>query len=52
MAEYEFPVTLGRDFAGVVEEAGSGVTRYGVGDEVFRFVLHANPAVHEGSWAD
>lgn len=52
MAEYEFPVTLGRDFAGVVEEAGSGVTRYEVGDEVFGFALHANPAVHEGSWAD
>jgi NADPH2:quinone reductase len=52
MAEYEFPVTLGRDFAGVVEEAGSAVTRYEVGDEVFGFVLHANPAVHDGSWAD
>ena len=52
MAGYEFPVTLGRDFAGVIEEVGSEVTRYDVGDEVFGFVLHANPAVHDGSWAD
>ena len=52
MAEYEFPVTLGRDFAGVVEDVGSGATRYAVGDELFGFVLHANPAVREGSWAE
>ena len=52
MAEYEFPVTLGRDFAGVLEAVGFGVTRYAVGDEVVGFVLHANPEVHGGSWAD
>jgi NADPH:quinone reductase-like Zn-dependent oxidoreductase len=52
MAEHEFPVTLGRDFAGVVEEAGSGVSRYRVGDGVFGFFLHANPTVHDGSWAE
>ena len=45
--EYEFPVILGRDYAGVVEQVGPAVTRYGVGDEVFGFLLHANPAVHE-----
>jgi NADPH:quinone reductase len=52
MAEYEFPVTLGRDFAGVVEDVGSAVTRYKAGDEVYGFVMHANPTVHDGSWAD
>jgi NADPH:quinone reductase len=51
-AEYEFPVTIGRDFAGVVEQLGSGVGSYRVGDEVFGFVLHANPTVHDGSWAE
>jgi NADPH:quinone reductase-like Zn-dependent oxidoreductase len=52
MFEYEFPVVLGRDFAGVVEDAGSGVSRHGAGDAVFGFVLLANPAVHDGSWAE
>lgn len=52
MAEHEFPVILGRDFAGVVEQLGSDVSRYRVGDEVFGFLLHANPTVHDGSWAE
>jgi NADPH2:quinone reductase len=50
--EYEFPVILGRDYAGVVEQVGAEVTRYSVGDEVFGFLMHANPAVHDGSWAE
>jgi NADPH:quinone reductase-like Zn-dependent oxidoreductase len=51
-SEYEFPVTLGRDFAGVVERVGSGVTAYAAGDEVFGYVRAASPNVHRGSWAD
>jgi NADPH:quinone reductase-like Zn-dependent oxidoreductase len=50
--EYEFPVTLGRDYAGVVEQVGADVTRYAAGDEVFGFLVHANPTVHDGSWAE
>jgi hypothetical protein len=50
--EYEFPVILGRDYAGVVEQTGAEVTRYSVGDEVFGFLLHANPTVHDGSWTE
>ena len=34
MVEHEFPVVLGRDYAGVVEQAGSDVTRYAEGEEV------------------
>jgi NADPH:quinone reductase len=50
--EYEFPVIIGRDYAGVVEQVGAEVTRYAEGDQVFGFLLHANPTVHEGSWAE
>jgi NADPH2:quinone reductase len=50
--EYDYPVILGRDYAGVVERAGVAASRYGPGDEVFGFLLHANPTVHAGSWAD
>jgi len=52
MVEHEFPVTLGRDYAGVVEQVGADVTRYAVGDNVYGFLLHANPTVHDGSWAE
>ena len=50
--EHDFPVTLGRDYAGVVEQIGSDVTRYAPGDEVYGFILHANPTVHDGAWAE
>lgn len=52
MVEHELPVVLGRDFAGTVEQVGESAGRHDVGDEVFGWVLHANPTVHEGSWAE
>src|SRR5918995_1147612 len=52
MVEHEFPVVLGRDYAGVVEQAGSDVTRYAEGEEVYGFVPAANPTVHDGTWAE
>jgi NADPH:quinone reductase len=52
MVEHEFPVTLGRDYAGVIEQVGSSITRYAVGDEVYGFLPHASPTVHDGTWAE
>jgi NADPH:quinone reductase len=52
MVEHEFPIVLGRDYAGVVEQVGSGVTRYAAGDEVYGFLPAANPTVHDGTWAE
>ena len=50
--EYDYPVVLGRDYAGIVEQAGSVVSGYSAGDPVFGFVLHANPKAHDGAWAE
>jgi NADPH:quinone reductase-like Zn-dependent oxidoreductase len=47
-----YPVVLGRDYAGVVEHVGAAVSGYQPGDHVFGFVLHANPAVKHGAWAE
>jgi len=52
MVEHDFPVVLGRDFAGVVEHVGSDVTRFAEGDEVYGGVPGADPTVHDGTWAD
>ncbi|MDA0172873.1 hypothetical protein OJ998_27475 [Solirubrobacter taibaiensis] len=41
-AEHVFPVTLGRDFAGVTD----------AGEEVFGFIPPVWPNVHRGAWAE
>ena len=38
MMEHRFPVVVGKDFAGVVDAVGDGVTRFGPGDEVVGIV--------------
>jgi NADPH2:quinone reductase len=48
-AEYRFPVILGRDFSGVVEQVGTGVDSFGAGQEVFGFAPSTDPDVHGGS---
>jgi NADPH:quinone reductase-like Zn-dependent oxidoreductase len=52
MVEHDFPVTLGRDFAGTVEQTGGSVGHHQPGDEVYGFLLHANPTIHDGSWTE
>src|SRR3954463_1984503 len=45
--EYEYPVILGRDYAGVGEQAGAAVSGYRPGDHAYGFLLHANPTARD-----
>ncbi|MDN6730869.1 MAG: NADP-dependent oxidoreductase [Atopostipes suicloacalis] len=45
--QFQFPLILGWDAAGIVTEVGKDVTRFNVGDEVF-----ARPAMTNGSYAE
>jgi NADPH2:quinone reductase len=47
---YEFPIILGWDAAGVVEQAGEEVTRYKEGDEIFAYCR--KPLVQGGAYAE
>src|SRR5215831_1282070 len=47
--EYRFPVTIGRDYAGLVAAVGSAVTRVAPGDEVFGYFT--GQTLHRGSYA-
>jgi NADPH:quinone reductase-like Zn-dependent oxidoreductase len=52
MLPHEYPVTLGRDFAGVVEQIGDGVSSVAAGDEVFGEVPGTVPPVRDGAWTE
>ncbi|HUR07360.1 MAG TPA: NADP-dependent oxidoreductase, partial [Nonomuraea sp.] len=47
---YEFPVVLGKDFAGEVAATGAGVTSVNVGDHVFGVVMR--PTLGQGGSAE
>jgi len=54
----EFPITLGKDIAGIVECVGKNVTEFKAGDQVFGFVhvthrgSHAEYAVVNKNWVN
>jgi len=47
--EYQFPVTIGRDYAGVVSDVGSAVSRVRPGDAVFGYFT--GQKLRRGSYA-
>lgn len=48
--EHRFPVVLGRDFAGTVDQVGAGVTAFAAGDNVFGVVL--TQPLHAGGFGE
>jgi len=51
MMEHRYPVVVGKDFAGVIDSVGDGVTRFAVGDEVAG-ITPFEPHVSSGSYAE
>ena len=50
--EHDYPIILGRDYAGIVEQVGAGVSGYRPGQQVYGFLPSADPTVHAGAWAE
>jgi NADPH:quinone reductase-like Zn-dependent oxidoreductase len=50
LMEHQFPLVLGRDFAGTVVAIGSGTSRFAVGDAVFGVVF--KPLLHDGAFGE
>lgn len=50
LMEHAFPATLGRDFAGTVDQIGEGVSAYAPGDDVFGVIL--TQPLHHGAFAE
>ncbi|MEU7871811.1 NADP-dependent oxidoreductase [Dactylosporangium sp. NPDC049140] len=50
MMEHRYPVVLGKDFAGIVEAVGEGVTRFTPGDAVYGVVT--KPHLGEGGFGE
>jgi NADPH:quinone reductase-like Zn-dependent oxidoreductase len=50
LLEHRFPVVLGRDFAGAVDQVGDGVTGVAAGDAVFGVVL--DHPLHAGGFGE
>jgi NADPH:quinone reductase len=48
--EYRFPMTVGRDYAGIVQAVGPEVERVRVGDDVFGYFT--GQTLHRGSYAN
>jgi NADPH:quinone reductase-like Zn-dependent oxidoreductase len=51
MMEHELPTVIGRDFAGVIDGVGPGVTEFAEEDAVFGFIPSA-PPLKNGSFAE
>ena len=47
---YEFPIIMGWDASGIVEQTGPEVTRFKQGDEIFAYCR--KPIIHGGSYAE